>query len=161
MSTMFEHYDVGDEGLTQAQGDFVQGQSFTPVVSHTITSLKLEMYRHGSPGTIAIGIKATDVDGKPTGEDLCAGSTDGDTLPAVYAGEKREITLGAGAAVTAGVKYAATIKAAGGDNENYVRCLFKRPAPYPRGAHLYSSDNGVTWEEDTSKDLKFEEWGDA
>jgi len=158
---MYEHYDIGDEGLTQAYGNLWQGETFTPVEGHTIKSVKLEMYRHGTPGTITVAIKATDGAGLPTGADLCSGTTDGDTLPDVYSGEKREITLGDGAPLLADTWYSIVAKALSGAADNYVRWLFKRPSTYPRGAHVFSSDGGVTWEEDTTKDMKFEEWGEA
>ncbi len=93
---LYEYYDLSDPGLANLWGDFWQGQTFTPRVAHTIEAVKLEMYRHGSPGTITVAIKAVDGSGLPTGVDLCSGTTDGDTLPLIYGGEKREIALGAG-----------------------------------------------------------------
>jgi len=158
---LYEYYNISDPALASLWGDFWQGETFTPRDAHTGTSVKLVMYRVGNPGTVTVSERATDVDGLPTGEDLCSGTTDGDTLPTEYSGEKREVTLGAGAALSDGTKYAIVVRALAGDVDNYVRWRFKSPAPYPRGAHVFSSDAGVTWEEDMSRDMMFEEWGDA
>ena len=157
--TLYEYYNISDPALASLRGAFWQGQTFTPVSAHTVTSVKLLMYRLGSPGTVNVGVKAVDGDGLPTGADLCAGTTDGDTLPTDYGGEWREVTLGAGAALTAATKYAIVVKAAAGDVDNYVRWRYKTPGPYPRGAHVFSSNGGGVWEEDTSRDMMFEEWG--
>jgi hypothetical protein len=156
---LYEYYDISDPALASLWGDFWQGQTFTPREAHTITSVKLKMYRLGSPGTLTASIKAVDVNGLPAGEDLCSGTTDGDTLPTAYSGELREITLGGGAALSDETKYAIVVRALSGDQDNYARWRYKSPAPYPRGAHVFSSDAGVTWEEDGSRDMMFEEWG--
>jgi len=158
--TLYEFYNISDIALASLRGDFWQGQTFTPGDAHTIKKVRLNMYRLGSPGEITVAIKGT-VDGLPDAEaDLCSGTTDGDTLPIIYSGEWREITLGAGAALDADTKYAIVVKAASGDVNNYVRWLYKRPPTYPPGVHVFSSDAGVNWVEDTSRDMKFEEWGD-
>jgi len=157
--TLYEYYNISDAALASLEGAFWQGQTLTPRAAHTVTSVKLLMYRHGSPGTVTVAVKAVDGAGLPTGADLCSGTTSGDTLPVDYGGEWREVTLGAGAALSAATKYAIVVKAAAGDGNNYVRWRYKSPGPYPRGAHVFSSDGGTTWEEDTSRDLMFEEWG--
>ena len=155
----YEYWDISDPALTSLQGDLWQGQTFTPVVAHTIESVLLTMYRVGNPGTITVSIKATDVDGHPDGADLAVDTTDGDTLPTLYAGEEREIAFGVGAALTDGTKYAIVVAALTGDQSNYVRWRSSKAAPYPRGNHEFSSDGGVTWETDATRDMMFEEWG--
>lgn len=156
---LYEYWDVSDPALASCQGDFWQGESFTPRTAHTITSVKLKLYRLGAPGTLTASIRATDVGGHPTGGDLCSGTTSGDSLPAAYAGEWREITLGAGAPLSDGVKYAIVLRALAGDQNNYVRWRYGPSASYPRGFHEFSSDGGVTWESDLTRVLMFEEWG--
>jgi hypothetical protein len=156
---LFEYWNISDPALASCWGDFWQGQTFTPRAAHTVESVKLRMYRVGSPGTVTVSIKATDVDGHPTGGDLASGTTDGDMLPVEYSGEWREVSLGAGAALDADAKYAIVVRALGGDQNDYVRCRWSGPGPYPRGAHEFSSDAGATWETDGGRDLMFEEWG--
>jgi len=159
MTQLYEYYNISDPALAACHDDFWQSETFTPREAHTVTELKLRMYRLGSPGTLTVSIKATDVDGKPTGADLADGTTDGDTLPLLYAGEERVITLGAGAALSASTKYAIVVRALTGDNDNYVRWRHSATKVYPRGSHWFSSDAAVTWEEDTTRDMMFEEYG--
>lgn len=157
--TLYEYYNIADPSMTWVHSAFWQGQTFTPQVAHTITKVKLMMYRHGLPGTVTVSVKATDGEGHPVGEDLCSGITDGDTLPNVYSGEWREITLGDGAALSADTKYAIVVRAPDGNQNNYVRWLHAISAPYGRGAHEFSSDGGEDWYTDPGKDLKFKEYG--
>ncbi|GAH21280.1 unnamed protein product, partial [marine sediment metagenome] len=79
-------------------------------VSHKITKVKLKLYRVGSPGTATVSIRATS-GLHPTGSDLCSGTTNGDTLPEGSPYEWREITLGDGANLASGTKYAIVIRA--------------------------------------------------
>jgi hypothetical protein len=82
-ASIYEYYNTGDTSVASIYGDIWDAQTFTPSVAHTITSVKLKLYRIGNgPGTITVGIRATDVDGLPTGSDLCSGTTDGNSLPA-------------------------------------------------------------------------------
>ena len=158
---LFEYYNIGDAALASCWGDFWQAETFTPRVAHTVESVKLILYRLGLPGTLTVSIKATAVGGAPDGADLADGTIDGDTLPNVYAGEKREISQGAGAALADGTKYAIVTRALAGDQNNYVRWRYSSDKVYTRGSHWFSSDGGVTWEEDTTRDMMFEEWGTA
>jgi hypothetical protein len=159
MTQLFEYYNISDPALAACHDDFWQAETFTPRVNHTVTELKLRTYRLGSPGTITASIKATAVGGAPDGADIASGTTDGDTLTTEYAGEERAISLGAGVALTAGTKYAIVVRALTGDANNYMRWRHSGTKVYPRGSHWFSSDGGVTWEEDTTRDMMFEEYG--
>lgn len=116
MSILYEHYNTGDDGqFLISSADTWIAQTFTPSIAHTITSVKLLLFRGvgATPGTLTVHIKATDVSGHPTGDDLCSGTTDGDTLTTNSAGEWREITLGAGALLGADTKYAIILEGDG------------------------------------------------
>jgi hypothetical protein len=150
--------DLGSESSRSAQ-------SFTPSANHTITKVRLLLLRQGSPGTISVGIKATDINGLPTGADLCNGTTNGDTLPDVSPCEWREVTLGAGVSLSAGVQYAIVVRVSAGDNSNYVEwlCDYMHSA-YSGGCALHSLDLGITWDEIRDEywyhaDFMFEELG--
>lgn len=132
-------------------------QTFTPATSHTIVSVKLFLLRTGSPGTITVSIRATDGAGKPTGADLCSGTTDGDTLD-TSTPEWREVTLGSGTALTASTKYAIVARATSGDASNYVHWRIDSSPSYTGGNHADSADSGSSWTA-TSYDALFEEWG--
>jgi len=81
-SHLYEYYNTGDDSSTNVYNITWYAQTFTPSVAHTITSVKLLLYRTGSPGTVTVSIRATDGSGHPIGSDLCSGTTNGDTLPA-------------------------------------------------------------------------------
>jgi len=103
--------------------------------------------------------------GDPTGEDLCSGTTNGNTLPESQPPpplpEEREITLGAGVELTEGVKYAIVIRAPDASvwTDEAIWAL-KSVGGYAVGNRHYSSDSGLTWGTSTS-DLWFKTYAGA
>jgi len=161
MSTLYEYYNTGDDGAVVSFGSRWSAQTFTPAIAHKITSVKLLLYRTGSPGTITVSIRATDADGKPTGADLCSGITDGDTLTTDPSGEWREITLGDGYNLDADVRYAIVVRAPSSNPSNYFRWRMDTTSPsYADGSYSASKNSGSTWTLDTAKDTMFEDWGE-
>lgn len=159
--TLYEYWNIADPAMTWLHDAFWQGQTFTPQETHTITSVKLLMYRHGLPGDGTISIKAT-VDGHPSGADLCSAIFHGNDLVDKYSAGWAEVTLDpADIVVTEGVKYAIVARLAGGNQNNYVRWRASKAHPYTRGAHEFSSDSGVSWDTDVGKDMMFKEYGHA
>jgi hypothetical protein len=123
--------------------------------------VRLKLYRVDSPGTLTVNIRATDESGHPTGEDLCSGTTDGDTLTTNVSGEWREITLGAGYLLVADTKYAIVIRVLGGDENNQILWLLDYSSPTYVGGCLESSvDSGDNWESQLDSVCMFEEWGE-
>lgn len=156
-----EYYNAGDTtGVVIYGATHWHAQTFTPSTAHKIISVKLKMYRDGSPGTITVSIKATDDDGHPTGDDLCSGTTNGNTLPTSPPYEWREITLGNGYDLDAGTKYAIVARALDGDGMNFVgwRCDTSSPT-YAGGNNERSVDGGSSWTTFSEIDLMFEDWG--
>ena len=160
MAELYEYYNTGDDVAAGGYLNHWRAQTFTPQVAHKIASVKLKLYRTGSPGTVTVGIRATDVDGHPTGADLCSGTTNGNTLTTDTAGEWRGITLGAGYNLSASTKYAIVVRATSGDIDNrfYWRADNSSPS-YSGGNHEYSSNSGSSWDTVTTADCMFEEWG--
>jgi len=161
MATRYEHYITGDDQAGTAYDDYWQGQTFTPSVGHTIKSVKLLLYRVGSPGTITVSIRATDGGGLPTGNDLCSGTTNGDLITDGTDGEWIEITLGAGDELEADETYAIIIRALDGDVSNSILWRVDGSSPsYAGGSDVYSGNGGEDWTAYTGYDYMFEEWGD-
>lgn len=79
--------------------------------------------------------------GDPTGEDLCSGTTDGNTLPESPNFEEREITLGDGVELTSGRKYAIVIRATVASS--VATLLWNIVAD--SSEFKYSDDSGSTW----------------
>jgi hypothetical protein len=161
-ASMYEHYNTGDDNHAWLYGTTWVAQSFTPSAAHTITSVKLKLFRVGSPGTVTVSIRATDGSGHPTGGDLCSGTTNATTLTNSAPGEWREITLGSGYGLSAGTTYAIVVRVTGGDASNYVWWRMDGSSPtYGGGMYLLSFNSGSSWTSGASYDLMFEEWGNA
>ena len=161
MATLYEYYNTGDNGQDDIWGTQWDAQTFTPSIAHKITSVKLKLYRQGLPDTITVGITATDINGHPTGSDLCSGTIDGNTLTDVSPGEWYEITLGAGYNLIANTKYAIVVKALSGDAANCVSWRYNSIDPtYAGGCYEVTYNSGSTWEGDETADFMFEEWGE-
>ena len=159
---LYEYYNTGDDDANFVYGATWRYQTFTPTVAHKITSVNLLLGRQLSPGAVTVSIRATDVDGKPTGADLISGTTDGNTLPAITSPyEWREIGFGAaGYALIAGTKYAIVWRALTGGPDDTVYARLDGSVPtYAGGNYGYSIDSGATWVENTSVDFLFEERG--
>jgi hypothetical protein len=133
----------------QFSGNAWRAQTFTPSVNHTIKGVRLMLERI-TAGTITVSIRATD-GGKPTGADLCSGSVDSSFFNRynVY-----DISLGAGVALVSGTTYAIVVRATTTTNWQ------NSGNEYAGGQRCYSSNAGVNWTADSTKDFLFEEYGD-
>jgi len=58
-SSKFEYYDTGGNVPVSIRGVNWKAQTFTPSEAHTITSVRLLIYRMGSPGTLTVSIQGT------------------------------------------------------------------------------------------------------
>lgn len=81
-------------------------QTFTPSQSYVITTVRLFLYRVGSPGVFNVEIYATDISGHPTGAVLANGSSNGNTLTTSSSGSGRDVSLGVGTTLSSGTQYA-------------------------------------------------------
>ena len=162
MTTKFEYVDdlfVGSNGLF---ADTWMAATFTPSVPHAITSVKLLLWRVGTPASVQVSIRATDgglPSSAPTGADLCSGVTNGDTLTTDTAGEWREITFPIPAALKADRSYAIVVRAPSGSDPLNVIWWRRSNTGYAGGGRWDSLDAGVTWPIGQSADMGFEDWG--
>jgi len=134
------------------------GQSFTTLSSYSATSVKLLMYKFGTPGIVTVSIYASSA-GKPTGNSLATGTTDGDTLTTNSAGEWREITFSAPYSLSNATMYCIVVSTtpSGG---NGVAIKGRNSAPlYSGGTGLWSNDAGSSWSILSGVDLFFEMYG--
>lgn len=160
--TLYEYYNTGDDDYYSIYDTTWRAQTFTvgtvgPNSDHDITSVKLKLFRLGSPGTLTVSIRATDADGHPTGDDLTSGTINGNTLTTDTAGAWYEISLTA-YTLSAGTKYAIVARAPDGDTSNRVRWRADTTDPTYTGGNLETSTNaGISWTADTTVDLMFEE----
>jgi len=158
-TTLCEYYNTGDDGSDRAYGVVWLAQTFTVGASgHTVTSVKLKLYRLASPGLVTVSIRATDGT-HPTGSDLASGTIDGNTLTTDIAGAWYEIALTA-YPLSANTNYAIVVRDPSGSTSNklYWRWDFSSPT-YAGGNVENSADSGGTWTSYTSWDYMFEVWG--
>ena len=158
--TLYQKYTTGDNAQAGWYGAFWGAQSFTPVLNHKITSLKIKVFRTGSPGTVTVSIKGTDGDGKPTGADLASGTFDGNAVTTDTAGEWQEIVFSSPYTLRASTKFAQVLRAPDGDASNKLNWrLDTATAAYPGGEYLLSANSGSTWTATPTYDLLFVEFG--
>jgi hypothetical protein len=156
---VYEYYETGYTGSFDAQDETWLAQTFTPSVSHRITTVKLYLERTGSPGDLTVGIRNTSGDA-PTGADLCYETVDGDLLADSLAWV--EFDMGAGYDLIAGTKYAIVIRCPNGGVSDWILWGSDASATstYAGGWHYESTNSGVDWSGITYFDFYFEEWGD-
>lgn len=171
MATKYEYWDTlnGETGRV-CYGVNWSGQTFTPSITHQITSVKLNCYKrdspNDSPGDITVSIRATS-GGLPTGGDLASGTIAEADIPSwgVAGYDWVEATFSSTCVLVADTKYAIIVKAPDGDAQNYVglRMTVTGADGYTRGNHADSYDSGVNWEDSEGGafyyDMFFEEWG--
>ncbi len=161
MATKYEYYTAGQDGNYEFfEGVYWTAQTFkVGAVAHSITSVKLQMFRAGSPGTITVGIRAVDGSGHPTGADLTSGTTNGNTLTTNSAGELREVAV-TELALSPNTTYAIVIRAPSGNASNFANLNEDGSSPtYADGNLENSSNSGGSWTARTAGDGMFEVWG--
>lgn len=157
----YEYYDTGDDGVYSCYSSGWRAQTFTPSIAHTIKSVKLKLHRSSTAYTLTVGIYATS-SGLPTGSALCSGTLAGSSVTTDSAGAWYEITLGSGASLAAGTKYAIVISYSSGSINWVMNIHADTSSPtYSGGNVCYSSNSGDSWSAITAYDFQFEDWGDA
>ncbi len=160
MAVKYEYYNTGDDNDNSVYDNLWEAQTFTPTITHRITSVKLKLYRIGSPGTLTVGIRDTSSD-VPIGTDLTTGTTDGDSVTTDGAGEWVEITFTSSYLLIANTMYAIVARATSGYANNEIHWLAVSGSPtYSGGTDCYSSNSGSSWTKVTNWDDMFEEWGE-
>lgn len=135
-------------------------QTFTTLSSYTISSVTLKLRRTNGdlPGTVTVSIRATS-SGVPIGDDLCVGTTDGNTIlnnPATLSlSTERNIKFNIPIVLAASTKYAICVR-----TTNAPDILFwigNSTGGYSGGNYLNSAYRGETgsWNSYTNIDFWF------
>lgn len=162
---LYENYPTNDDGSVSVYGSLqISCQTFTPTLAHTITSVKVKLCRGGnvSPGDITVSIRnVSSGTGKPTGSNLCSGTTNGNTLPMTFGtAEFREITFVTPVALSASTLYAICVVGLTSDSSNmWAMCRDGSSPTYTNGQRGISADGGTTWTMASSDDFLFYEYG--
>lgn len=137
-------------------------QTFTALDTYTLTHVHIPLTRRTNTttgwGTITLSIRATDVNGKPTGDALGAVNIDPATLSySTYKWE--EITLSAGVELTEGTKYAIVIQngtAATTHSLGWYETYNEIVEDYYTGGSFGTSTNGTTWTEKSTVNYSYD-----
>jgi hypothetical protein len=162
MTQQYENYTTDDTVRALYGANWV-AQTFTVgSEAHTITSVKLKIYKTGitASTTLTVGIRATDENGHPTGSDLTSGTIDANTLTSTAPGQVYEIPV-TEYTLSASTKYAIVVRLPGGDASHYVRWRFHSSGAYSDGNQETSPNSGSSWTAQSSYDSYFEVWGDV
>lgn len=138
-----ESNNTGNDVFVAFYGANWVAQTFQAASSYNISSVKLELYRVGSPGTITVSIRATSA-GEPSGSDLTSGTFNGNNLTVDTAGEFAEFTL-TPLALVSGTTYAIVVRATAGDLSNNGNHTGTSTDTEANGAYYTSADSGGTW----------------
>lgn len=161
----YEHYIIGDDHTVDFDWPvWWDGQTFTVGTvglneAHVITSVKLKLFRTGSPGIFNVRLMATDGEGKPTGPDLSSGSIDGNSLTPTSPGQWYEISMSP-YTLQPSTKYAIVANSPNCDTNNMVHWRMRYPGGgYAGGSRVWSDSNREFWEFMLPADVMFEIWG--
>jgi len=155
MAQRFEYYNTGNDSWCTLKNGYTWGQTFTPAIAHKITSVKIRIYKYGTPPTDIIAVRATS-GGLPTGGDLCSGIIDSSGAPAFPNSAWVEISLGVGTILLPGVMYALYAYPGNGDTNNHTGWTMDETSPTYAGGHGFIGTTTIR----TDWDFMFEEWGE-
>jgi hypothetical protein len=155
----YESYETGGNSWASSHGNYISGQSFTPLVAHNLTRVVLWMKRLGTPPGYRIRLYLCDGAHKPTESELTGVDVDLSGVTTDPAGEWVAIDLPS-YPVLQGTEYGLLSWPYGGNSDNQVQWYCDNIAPtYTRGLYLYSSNGGSSWAAYPTADLLFQEWG--
>ncbi len=131
------------------------GQTFTPVVGHTLANVRAKLSKAvgSTVGTLTIAIRATS-GGLPTGADIVSVSFDGNTLSETPVTNWFRVFMST--VLSVGVLYAIIIYAPASDASAVIWRL-DAAAGYTVGESVSSANSGVTWTT-VGSDQMFEEY---
>ncbi len=156
MATLQDYYNTGDNSGQGIDSGTWYAQTFTVSDTYQILSVKLLLYRIGTPGTITVQIR-TASGNLPTSTVLTSGTSNANTLPTGSPYEWREITFSSSQLLTSGVQYAIVV----GSSSGTLGWRIHVTSPtYAGGRGCVSNDSGVNWGGQNTVDTMFETWGD-
>jgi hypothetical protein len=154
VSELKDYYNEGDTFEVTAFSNGWQSQIFTASDDYDAASVKLLIYRVGSPGTVTVSLRATMDDCIPTGSDLASGTINGNDLSTDTSGEWVEITFSEPLSLVSGTHYAIVVKAEGADPSNAVKWRSDSSGDYDGGNA--ANYDGFEWIPDPDYDHMFE-----
>ncbi|MDD5537785.1 MAG: hypothetical protein PHF12_02325 [Candidatus Omnitrophica bacterium] len=131
-------------------------QTFTTDGSgYTILGVRVMLYRTSTIGTITVAIRATDVNGHPTGPDLVSATIDGSIAEAVQtevSGDFYDFMFASGYALAPLTKYAIILRVSSGT----IYWRYNSSGSYPGGNREHSTNSGSSWTAYAAHDYMFQ-----
>ncbi|MDP4280412.1 MAG: choice-of-anchor R domain-containing protein [Dehalococcoides mccartyi] len=131
-------------------------QTFTTDgIGYTILGVRVMLYRTSTIGTITVAIKATDVNGHPTGADLISATIDGSITDAIQtenSGDFYDFMFAAGYALAPTTKYAVVVTVSSGT----IYWRYNSTGSYAGGNREHSTNSGGSWTAYSAHDYMFQ-----
>jgi len=158
--TQYEYWNTADDAAVTINGSIRIGQTFTTgsTIPHTITQVRLKLFRVLSPGILTVYIYETS-GGQPTGLPIGEGTISGDALTTDTGGTWYSVTLDEEVTLETGTQYAVVSAALSGNATNYVSWRYDNANGYADGYEVSSTDGGISWTTVGANDMMFEIWG--
>jgi len=154
----FESYETGGASHIQVDDVYMCGQTFTPLVTHTLTRVILRLFRQGTPPICRISIYACDGEHLPTGSELSGVDKDLSGIGIEVTGNWITIDLPP-CQVLVDTEYAVTIDCHNGNSSNRLQWKADTTSPtYARGITCYYEWAAPGWIAYPSADFMFQEW---
>ena len=136
-------------------------QTFTTSEAYYITSVRLQIYRVGDPGTLTVSIRDTSA-GVPTGGDRTSGTINANTITTSATGGWYEIEFSSQYPLQSDTQYAIVVRAVAGDSDNRVCWRFvSTGGTYANGTYVWSVNSGIGWTTNSAHDFMFSTWGEV
>lgn len=159
MSTLFDKFNTGDDaGISiNTASTYWQAMTFTAAYTYVISSIKIKIYRSGTPGTGTVSLYST-VGGVPSAS-LSSGTYDLSGITTDTGGEWIEFELDTAINIVTGNVYAIVFD---DDSTAGNECFWRadNASGYSGGIYKWTGNSGTTWTDDVSeRDCMFEVYG--
>jgi len=158
-STLDQYYNSGgdtEETFGTSAGAKWASQTFTPTAGNILDFAKFQIYRTGAAHDVTVDLKATDVNGKPTGSALTTATISAASIGTSWSWAVATFTE---YEMTADTKYALVLHCNACTNSEYINWNTDESSPtYTGGNTGWSTDSGSTWTMYDSIDSMFETW---
>jgi uncharacterized repeat protein (TIGR01451 family) len=130
------------------------GQTFIPAVTGQLVQVDVQLFCSGCTGTtpnLTLSVRSTS-GGLPTGGDLATATLAGFSSGA---GTYYTVSFGSPATLTSGTQYALILRPVANPSVGGYFWIRSSPSTYANGQRVISTDNGVTFTADSTRDFNF------
>jgi hypothetical protein len=151
-----DEYATGADNAIGGTSTTWLAQTFTTNGSgYSILGVRVMLYRSSTIGTITASIRATDVNGHPTGADLVSATIDGSIADAIQtenSGDFYDFMFASGYALSAATKYAIVLRISSGT----IYWRYNSSGSYSGGNREHSTNSGSSWTTYSVHDYMFQ-----